>query len=193
VILQELPLSCEFAGMRMMLTALLGHAPSEQELIACMPRNANPNLGFRGDPAGYNRFADGSINWGNYGAYAPAVAVALNECALVPASSKWLAVAERGATYQEVATAVLDGTPVMVWVTKRQQVETTRVDTPQGPVQLAMGEHVWVVVGYCEDGMFDVLDPYPQKNSVQTFHVRTFPNWELFDHMAVLVVPRATR
>jgi len=193
VILQELPLSCEFAGMRMLLSAILDNVPSEKELIACMPRDDNPNLGFRGDPAGYNRFSDGSINWSNYGVYAPAVAVAMNRCVLVPVSSKFMAVAENSTSYQAVASAVLDGTPVMVWVTKRQQVETMRVDTPQGSVQLAMGEHVWVVVGYHADGTFDVLDPYPQKDSVQTFHVHTFPNWELFDHMAVFVVPRATR
>jgi uncharacterized protein YvpB len=174
----------------MVLAALLGTAPKEQELVACMPRNANPNLGFRGDPAGYNRFPDGSINWDNYGVYAPAVAAALNKCALESAGGRFEAVAVSGATYRQVAKAVLDGYPVIVWVTKRQKVETTRVDTPQGPVQLVMGEHVWVVVGYHEDGTFDVNDPYPQHNGVQTWQVRSFPNWELFDHMAVFIAPK---
>jgi uncharacterized protein YvpB len=189
VILQELPLSCEFAAMRMVLAGLLGRAPSEQELIACMPRDANPNLGFRGDPAGYNRFPDGTINWDNYGAYADAVAEALNRCALVPEGGKFKASASRGTTYDRIAEAVLGGNPVIVWVTKRQQAETTRVGTSQGPVQLVMGEHVWVVVGYHADGTFDVHDPYPQANEIQTLHARTFPNWELFDRMAVFVAP----
>ncbi|MBC7261259.1 MAG: hypothetical protein H5T63_04520, partial [Chloroflexi bacterium] len=68
VILQELPLSCEIAGMRMVLAALYSDVPSEQDLLACMPRNPNPYLGFRGDPAGRNRYPDGRINWENYGA-----------------------------------------------------------------------------------------------------------------------------
>jgi len=190
VILQELPLSCEFAGMRMVLAALLGTPPSEKELIDCAPRNPNPNLGFRGDPGGYNRHANGTINWDNYGVYAPAVAQALNRCALDPAGSKFRAVAVSGTNYPQVAQAVLDGYPVIVWVTKRQKADTTQVDTQQGPVQLVMGEHVWVVVGYHEDGTFDVHDPYPQQSKVQTFHVRSFPNWELFDHMAVFVEER---
>ena len=189
VILQELPLSCEFAAMRMVLAAILGKAPSEQELIACTPRDPNPNLGFRGDPAGYNRFPDGTINWDNYGAYADAVAQALNRCALEPAGGQFRALASRGTSYDKVAQAVLGGQPVIVWVTKRQRVETSRVGTSQGPVQLVMGEHVWVVVGYHADGTFDVHDPYPQASQVQTLHARTFPNWEMFDRMAVFVAP----
>lgn len=189
VILQQLPLSCEFAAMRMVLAALLGKAPSEEELIGCMPRAPNPNLGFRGDPAGYNRFPDGAINWDNYGAYAEAVAWTLNHCALEPAGGEFKASATRGTTYDEIAEAVLGGHPVIVWVTKRQRVETTLVGTSQGPVQLVMGEHVWVVVGYHADGTFDVHDPYPQADQVQTLHARTFPNWEMFDRMAVFVAP----
>jgi len=185
VILQELPLSCEFAGMRMFSAALLGQAPDEKALIDCMPRDPNPYLGFRGNPAGYNRYEDGTINWDNYGSYAPAVAETLNRCVLQPAGSRFRAVAIKGVTHEEITQSLRDGYPVIVWVTKRQPVETTVVDTPQGPVQLAFGEHVWVVVGYYEDGTFAVHDPYPQKDGLQTFRVRTFPNWDLFDQMAV--------
>jgi len=188
IILQELPLSCEFAGMRMVVGALLGKAPTEKELIACMPKDPNPNLGFRGDPTGHNRLANGSANWDNYGVYAPAVAAALNKCVLEPAGSRFRAMAAAGTTYEQVARSILEGYPVMVWVTKRQQAETTQVDTPQGPVQLVLGEHVWVVVGYHADGTFEVHDPFPQKSGVQTFRAQTFPNWELFDRMAVFVV-----
>jgi uncharacterized protein YvpB len=188
-ILQQLPLSCEFAAMRMVLAACFGKPPGEPELIACMPRDPNPNLGFRGDPAGYNRFADGTINWDNYGAYSDAVAEALNRCALEPAGGQFRARASKDTSYDDVVEAILGGYPVIVWVTKRQSVETTQVDTAQGPVQLVMGEHVWVVVGYHPDGTFDVHDPYPQPNQVQTLHARTFPNWELFDRMAVFVAP----
>jgi len=190
VILQELPLSCECAGMRMVLAALFGAAPSEEELLACMPRNPNPYLGFRGDPAGYNRFSDDSINWDNYGAYAPAVAETLNKCVLEPSGEKFEALAVSSASYQEVAKAVLDGYPVIVWVAKRQQAATTSIDTPEGPVQLVFGEHVWVVAGYHEDGTFEVNDPYPRENGVQTFRVHSFPNWSLFERMAVCIVPR---
>jgi uncharacterized protein YvpB len=190
VILQQLPLSCEAASMRMVLAGVLGDAPSEADLLACMPRNPNPYLGFRGDPAGRNRHDDGSINWDNYGIYAPAVAETLNRCAFEPAGAKFEAVAVKGASYEEVAQAVLDGYPVMVWVAKGSDPETTTVDTPEGEVPLVFGEHVWVVVGSYEDGTFEVNDPYPQKNGEQTLRVRSFYNWELFDQMAVFVIPR---
>jgi uncharacterized protein YvpB len=193
VILQELPLSCETAGMRMVLAGTLGTTPSEEELLACLPRNPNPYLGFRGDPAGYNHHADGSINWDNYGAYAPAVAETLNECVLEQTGSKFEALAVKNATYEQVANSVLDGYPVIVWVAKRSGAEVATVDTAEGPVQLVFGEHVWVVVGYHEDGTFDVHDPYPQKNGTQTLRVSTFPNWKLFDGMAVFVVPRGAQ
>ena len=177
--------------MRMVLSALLDAVPSEKELLACMPRNSNPYLGFRGNPAGRNRNADGSINWENYGAYAPVVAETLNRCVLEPAGGEFEALAIKGTTYQEVVDALLDGYPVIVWVTKRQEIEETTIDTPEGPVRLVFGEHVWVVIGYHGDGTFEVHDPYPQKNGMQTFRARSFPNWDLFDRMAVFVRPRA--
>gem|GEM_PF-1074628 len=190
IILQESPLSCECAAIRMVLAALFGSAPSEKELLECMPRNPNPYLGFRGDPYGRNRFPDGSINWDNYGAYAPVVAETLNRCVLRPSGKEFEALAVSGASYEQVSKAVLDGYPVIVWVAKRPSPETTNIDTPEGPVRLVFGEHVWVVVGYHEDGSFDVHDPYPQKNDVQTFHVRSFPNWDLFERMVVFIRPR---
>ncbi len=190
VILQELPLSCEFAGMRMVASALLGKAEEEEELIACMPRNPDPDLGFRGDPAGYNHFEDGSINWENYGAYAPAVAAALNSCILEPAGGQFQAYAHRKVTYQEVADSVLNGFPVIVWVTKRGEPDTTTVGPPDSPVSLVFGEHVWVVAGYHADGAFEIIDPYPQKDERQTMRVQSFPNWNRFEHMAVFIGPR---
>ena len=176
--------------MRMVSAASLGTVPSEEQLLDCMPRNDNPNLGFRGDPAARSRFQDGSINWNNYGAYAPAVANALNQCVFGPAGGKFEAVASNNVNYEQVAEAVLDGYPVIVWVARRGQPSTTLIDTAEGSVRLVHGEHVWVVIGCHEDGTFDAHDPYPQKDGDQTFHARSFPNWGLFDHMAVFVVPR---
>jgi uncharacterized protein YvpB len=189
VILQELPLSCEFGSMRMVSAALLGSAPAEEELIACMPRDPNPYLGFRGDPAGYNRTSDGSINWENYGAYAPAVAEALNNCVFGPTGRRFEAQAQSGVSYEQVARAILKGHPVIVWVARPEQAETTIVEASEIPVQLVFGEHVWVVVGYYEDGTFEVHDPYPRKNGAQAFRVSTFPSWDLFGRMAVFVRP----
>ena len=190
VILQELPLSCEAGAMRMVSAWALGYPPSEQDLLACMPRNPNPFLGFRGDPAAYSRNSDGSINWNNYGAYAPAVAETLNQCVFDPAGSAYEAVAVKGATYEEVARSVLGGYPVIVWVARGSPPETLTVDTPEGEVLLVYGEHVWVVVGHHGDGTFDIHDPYPQKNGNQILHVTSFVNWELFERMAVFIVPK---
>ena len=192
VILQELPLSCETAGMRMVSAGVLGDTPTEEDLLACLPRNSNPYLGFRGDPAARSRNGDGSINWDNYGVYAPAVAETLNQCIFGTAAAGLEAVAVKGASYEDVARAVLDGYPVIVWVARGTNPETATIETPEGEVLLVFGEHVWVVMGYHEDGTFDVNDPYPQKNGTQTLHVRSFPNWELFDQMAVFVIPKRT-
>ena len=189
-LLQELPLSCECAGMRMMLSAVLDDIPSEGELLECLPRDPNPYLGFRGDPGGYNRHPDGSINWDNYGVYAPAVADTLNNCALGPVGSELEAVAVKGATYEDVATAILDGYPVLVWVARGNPPQTTTVDTPDGPAELVFGEHVWVVVGVYEDGTFRAHDPYPRENGAQTYRVRSFPSWDLFERMAVFLRQR---
>ncbi len=187
--LQELPLSCEIAGMRMMLAGILGLAPSESELLECTPRDENPFHGFRGNPAGYSKHADGTINWDNYGMYAPAVADTINHCGLDQPIRRFRARAALEASYEDVAAAVLDGYPVMVWVTKQGEAARTTVSTPGGDVLLVYGEHVWVVFGVREDGTFDVHDPYPQKTGIQTFNVRSFPNWDLFDRMAVFVDP----
>jgi uncharacterized protein YvpB len=174
----------------MVSAGVLGEAPSEEELLACLPRNPNPYLGFRGDPAARSRQPDGSINWDNYGTYAPVVAETLNQCVLKPAGAKFEAVAVKGASYEEVAQAVLGGYPVIVWVAKGANPQTITVDTPEGEVLLVFGEHVWVVVGYHEDGTFDVNDPYPQKSGLQTLQVHSFPNWDLFDQMAVFIIPQ---
>lgn len=192
VIQQELPLSCEIAGMRMMAAGLLGHAPAEAELLACISYDANPYLGFRGDPAGSNRMTDGSINWDNYGMYAPAVADALNRCLLAQPQTPFKAVAASHVTYEQVARSILDGYPVLVWVAKQDQAVGHMAMTDEGPVQLVFGEHVWVVMAYHEDGTFDVHDPYPQKSGNQTFRVSSFVNWERFDRMAVFLVPSVT-
>jgi uncharacterized protein YvpB len=191
VIQQELPLSCEIAGMRMMSAGVLGNAPLEEQLLSCLVYDPNPYLGFRGDPAGFNRTADGSINWDNYGVYAPAVAETLNRCVLEPAQAPFRAVAATGVSYKQVERAILDGYPVLVWVAKQDQAVSHTVLTNQGPVSLVFGEHVWVVVGYHEDGTFEVHDPYPQKSGQQTFRVSSFLNWDRFDRMAVFVVPRS--
>jgi len=178
--------------MRMMLSAVLDDVPSEAELLECLPRDPNPYLGFRGDPAGYNRHSDGSINWDNYGVYAPAVADTLNNCTLDPVGSELEAIAIKGATYEDVANAILDGYPVLVWVAKGNPPQTTTVDTPDGPAELVFGEHVWVVVGVYEDGTFRAHDPYPRENGEQTFRVRSFPSWDLFERMAVFLRPHPT-
>jgi uncharacterized protein YvpB len=173
----------------MMLAGILGQSPSESALIECMPKDENPYFGFRGNPAGYNKHADGTIDWDNYGMYAPAAADTLNTCALDLPIRRFRAQAAKGVSYEEVASAVLDGYPVMVWVTKRADAERITINTEDGEALLVFGEHVWVVVGYHEDGTFDVHDPYPQKDGAQTFHVTSFPNWDLFDYMATFVHP----
>lgn len=185
---QERPLSCEFAAMRMVLATLLGRAPTEDEVMSCVPRDANPHFGFRGDPGGRNRNADGSINWENYGVYAPAVASALNACFLGP-NGKFEAIAATGVTYSEVADSILHGYPVIVWVATGQP-ETVGLHTPEGEITLVAGEHVWVVYGYHANNTFDVLDPYPVKSGRRLLARQAFPNWRLFENMAVFIVPQ---
>jgi len=116
--------------------------------------------------------------------------MALNNCVFQGSGGEFSAQSVRGVSYHQVAQAVINGYPVIVWVAKRETAETRTVGTPQDPVQLVSGEHVWVVVGYHEDGTFDVHDPYPRENGDQVLRVHSFPNWELFERMAVFVKPR---
>jgi uncharacterized protein YvpB len=151
---------------------------TEAQLMADMPRNPNPNLGFRGDP-------DGQDNPGltNYGVYAAPLHRALLQ-------------------YEYNSDVVLYGTdgtirsylnrgwPVVVWVTYALKRATPRLTMTNG-VQyfLVPHEHALLAVGY--DGR-TILANDPWTGSMVRYYWRDFNRaWGYFGNMALAIEPCA--
>lgn len=167
-------LSCEAATIRMVLAAR-GVEASEEEVLARMPRNENPHLGFRGDPEGDGHDADLK----DYGTYAEVVAEVLRSFG-APAE------AVRGMSEWELRQTVRSGKAVIVWVTGEEE---PKVLEKEG-YRLVEGEHVYVVVGLLSDGRLLVHDPWgvrADSGRPGTFPVWAVEKWELFDRQAVVI------
>lgn len=167
-------LSCEAATMRMVLAAR-GVAASEEEILARMPRNENPHLGFRGDVDGDGH--DEALK--DYGTYAEVAAQALQSYG-APAQ------AVRGMSDGQLREAVRGGNAVIVWVTAKQQPRIIEADG----YRLVEEEHVYVVVGLLKDGRLLVHDPWgvrADSGRDGTFAVWVMVQWDLFDRQAVVV------
>jgi uncharacterized protein YvpB len=148
---------------------------SEEEISEALPRNENPNLGFRGRLDG----VPGGLT--DYGVYAEPIRDILEANGLE-------------ATYVEdglegIKKALDKEHPVIAWVTYRlrvqQPVEIT-LSTGQ-EVKMVNYEHTVVVTGYNEEG-FWVNDPfdgweyfYKSANFARAF--------EYLDNMALEVAP----
>jgi uncharacterized protein YvpB len=146
-LLQRHTLSCEAAAASMGTRGLV----PENTILAHMPSNANPWLGFRGNVNGGQSLADGLAN---YGIYAPPLAQELRQFG-----------------YQ---TVVISGTaapallrysigvlrqPVEVWVTHYLGDWTAITGHAAGQqFTLIDGEHARLAVGYDASGIY-TLDP----------------------------------
>jgi len=119
---------------------------TEAEVLAALPPNDNPYLGFRGNVDG----PTGGIV--DYGVYAGPVQQILNNAGLqareIEGGLEW------------IRAALARGNPVIAWVTYDCQVSTptTRVIGEQ-TVPLVPYQHVVVLTGYNQDGMW-ANDPW---------------------------------
>lgn len=143
---QAYNLTCE-ASAASMVANFYGVSLSEAEVIEALPRNENPNLGFRGRLDG----VPGGLT--NYGVYAEPIRKILTANGLE-------------ATYVEeglegIKKALDRSHPVIAWITYelrvQQPVEIT-LSTGQ-KVKMVHYEHTVVVTGYDQEG-FWVNDPY---------------------------------
>jgi uncharacterized protein YvpB len=119
---------------------------TEEEIVAALPRNDNPHLGFRGNIDG----PYGSID--DYGVYAEPVLQVLN--------SRGLRATLIDGGLEGIKAAIARGNPVVAWVTYNCSVRTPVVTTIGGQeVTLVPYEHVVVVTGYNDSGVW-ANDPY---------------------------------
>lgn len=177
---QQRNLSCEAAAIRMVLD-FYQEKVSEDDILAKLPKNLNPNLGFRGN-------VDGKV-WGinDYGVYAPVVAKVLEDFAIP--STAYTNINE-GFLKQRV----MDGKPAIIWVnTTNPNPKTVTTKVGKEQVKLVTGEHTVVVKGY-KNGKWVINDPWAKTSPnglriADSFEVENLDSiyWHMFDHMAVIV------
>jgi uncharacterized protein YvpB len=155
---QQHALTCESAATSMATRGVI----SEAQLMAAMPRNPNPNLGFRGNPDGV-----GSADLTDYGVYALPLHNAL-------ARFGYRSDVINYGNNDLIASYLVRGWPVVVWVTWRLKQAAPRLDQHNG-VQffLVPGEHAITVVGYDAHTLM-ANDPWDG--------TRVRYTWQKFDH-----------
>jgi uncharacterized protein YvpB len=171
---QDYSLTCE-ASAASMVANFYGVSLSEREIIATLPRDENPNLGFRGRLDG----VPGGLT--DYGVYAEPI-------------REILLANDLEATYVEnglegIRSALDRRHPVIAWVTYRlrvQQPVTIALSTGQ-EVKMVNYAHTVVVTGYNQEGLW-VNDPYDGQEYLykSTSFARSFG---YLDNMALEVAP----
>lgn len=147
-------LSCE-ASAASMVAQFHGVDVSEADVLAALPLNANPHLGFRGNVDG----PLGGIE--DYGVYAGPVSAILNGMGL----RAWSV----NGGIEGIKAAIARGNPVIAWVTYDCQVSTpVEVDVDGQTVTLVPNQHVVVVTGYNADGVW-ANDPWRGQEVFYTF------------------------
>jgi uncharacterized protein YvpB len=138
-------LSCESSAASMV-AQYHGLSLSEADVLAALPLNDNPHLGFRGNVDG----PTGSIE--DYGVYAAPILDILN--------SQGLQARMAMGGLDGIKAAIARGNPVVAWVTYdcQQSTPTTQIIDGQ-EVTLVPYQHVVVVTGYSTNGVW-ANDPW---------------------------------
>lgn len=132
-------LSCESSAASMA-ARYLGADLSEAAILAALPLNDNPHLGFRGNVDG----PTGGIV--DYGVYAGPVEAVLE--------AKGLSAIPISGGLDGIRAAIARGSPVIAWVTYQLAVASPVVQTIGGAqVTLVPNQHVVVVTGYDAGGV----------------------------------------
>ena len=138
-------LSCESSAASMV-AQYYGVPLSEGEILASLPLDPNPYLGFRGNVDG----PTGGIV--DYGVYAGPIADILNE--------HGLQVRDVVGGVEGIKSAIDRGNPVIAWVTYNCELSTPTTQLVGGQeVVLVPNQHVVVVTGYNADGVW-ANDPW---------------------------------
>ncbi len=151
---QSHSLSCESSAASMV-AQYHGVDLSEADVLAALPRNANPHLGFRGNVDG----PTGGIE--DYGVYAGPILNILNDQGL---QAKAVEGGREG-----IQAAIARGNPVIAWVTYNCLPNTpTRTTIAGATVTLVPNQHVVVVTGYNEDGVW-ANDPWDGREDFYSY------------------------
>ncbi len=146
-------LSCESSAASMV-AQYHGVPLSEAEVLAALPLNDNPHLGFRGNVD----VAPGGIE--DYGVYAEPIMGILNNRGLRAR------LVEGG--LDGIKAAIARGNPVIAWVTYNCQPSTpTTVNVGGQAVTLVPDQHAVVVTGYSADGVW-ANDPWDAQEDFYT-------------------------
>jgi uncharacterized protein YvpB len=138
-------LSCESSAASMV-AHYHGVSLSEAEVLAALPLDENPHLGFRGDVDG----PTGGLQ--DYGVYAGPILDILNGHGLQAS------LVQGG--LEGIKRAIARGNPVITWVTHNCQTETPTTEVIGGQsVTLVPYQHVVVVTGYEPEGVW-ANDPW---------------------------------
>jgi uncharacterized protein YvpB len=166
-------LTCEAAATSMATRGVL----SENAIMARLPRNANPNLGFRGDPAGPYIIR----GLPNYGVYPDALASVL-------ATSGWSSIPVYDATRYGLERYLNFGWPVVVWISYGLSAQTPyRIREDHRSVLMVAYEHAVLAVGFTATDVI-VNDPYSGVRS--TYDWADFMrSWNYLGRMALAVRP----
>jgi uncharacterized protein YvpB len=147
-------LSCESSAASMV-AQFHGVDVSEADVLAALPLNANPHLGFRGNVDG----PTGGIE--DYGVYAGPISAILNGLGLRARSVN--------GGMEGIKAAIARGNPVIVWVTYDCQASTpVEVAVDGQTVTLVPNQHVVVATGYNTDGVW-ANDPWDGQEDFYTF------------------------
>ena len=138
-------LSCESSAASMA-AQFHGVQLGEQEVLAALPSNSNPHLGFRGNVDG----PTGGIV--DYGVYAGPILEILN--------ARGLNAGLVTGGIEGIKAAIARGNPVIAWVTYNCQPSTPTTEVIDGQeVTLVPNQHVVVVTGFNAEGVW-ANDPW---------------------------------
>lgn len=169
---QQHMLTCEAAAASMATKAVL----TEAQIMARMPRSADPNLGFRGNLDG---LPDPKL-W-NYGVYAGPVSKVLG-------GYGYTSTVLQNATNAQVKAYIRKGWPVVLWLTYSLKPATPRLGMAGGrPFVLVPHEHAILALGYDANTVI-ANDPWLPK--IVRYRWSDFDHsWALFGNMALAIDP----
>ncbi|MFH8092474.1 MAG: C39 family peptidase [Candidatus Aenigmatarchaeota archaeon] len=180
---QNYKLSCELSSAAMIASYYKKGSTDywEEKFVREIPKHCNPHRGFRGEINGYvSTYCNPPPGYNNpvgYGVYNEPIAELLTNNG-IPS----IAVS---ANYDMLEDAIMQGKPVIVWLSRRTNPVETETDPETGQTfKLIYGEHAVVVTGVTYrygQRAFIVNDPI---SGVYTLF--NIPRWEDFDNMAVI-------
>lgn len=151
----------------------------ESQLMSVMPRNPNPNLGFRGSPTGRQ-----GTKLIDYGVYAAPLQQALVRFGFASSIISY-------GFDRDIKSFVNRGWPVVAWVTYGLQKATPRLVMHNG-VQFVLvpHEHAITIVGY-DNATLLANDPWTG-TQVRYYWSEFNRSWGYFGNMALAVEPCLT-